>query len=328
MKLLLKGVMPYYQVRRLFKSEFSDYEEHCMSQQSLREQEGFIPVEQGYRIWYRIVGGGAESERVPLLMLHGGPGVPHDYLENLAALASADRRVIFYDQLGCGRSDKPDDTSLWQVPRFVEELATVRRELGLERVHILGQSWGGMLAIEYALTQPAGLVSLVLANTTSSIPMWIAEANRLRADLPPEVNAILLRHEEAGTTDDPAYEDAMMVFYARHVCRVLPMPENVQRSFETLSQPVYHTMNGPSEFHVIGTIKDWDRTARLSEIHVPTLILSGKYDEATPVINEILHRGIADSEWVLFEQSSHLAHVEEPELYMQTVQAFLHNVER
>ncbi len=298
-----------------------------MSQQSLREQEGFISVEQGYRVWYRIVGGGAQRERVPLLMLHGGPGFPHDYLENLAALASADRRVIFYDQLGCGRSDKPDDTALWQIPRFVEELATVRRELGLERVNILGQSWGGMLAIEYALTQPAGLMSLILANTTSSIPMWIAEANRLRADLPPEVNAILLHHEEAGTTDDPAYEDAMMVFYARHVCRVLPMPEHVQRSFATLSQPVYHTMNGPSEFHVIGTIKDWDRTDRLSEIHVPTLILSGKYDEATPVINEILHRGIAGSEWILFEHSSHLAHVEEPELYMQTVQAFLNNVE-
>jgi proline-specific peptidase len=295
---------------------------------SLREQEGFIPVEKEYQIWYRIVGGGSEHERVPLMILHGGPGVPHDYLENLAALASDERSVIFYDQLGCGRSDKPDDTSLWQVPRFVEELATVRRELGLKRVHILGQSWGGMLAIEYALTQPAGLVSLLLANTTSSIPMWIAEANRLRADLPPEVNATLLSHEEAGTTDDPAYEDAMMVYYARHVCRVVPMPEHVQRSLDTLSQPVYNTMNGPSEFHVIGTIKDWDRTDRLSEIHVPTLILSGRYDEATPVINEVLHRGIAASEWVLFENSSHLAHVEEPELYMQTVQAFLNSVER
>jgi proline-specific peptidase len=303
----------------------SNKKEHIMS---LREQEGFIPVEKGYRIWYRIVGGGSEHERVPLMILHGGPGVPHDYLENLAALASDERSVIFYDQLGCGRSDKPDDTSLWKVPRFVEELATVRRELSLKRVHILGQSWGGMLAIEYALTQPAGLVSLLLANTTSSIPMWISEANRLRADLPPEVNATLLSHEEAGTTDDPAYEDAMMVFYARHVCRVVPMPEHVQRSFDTLSQPVYNTMNGPSEFHVIGTIKDWDRTDRLSEIHVPTLILSGRYDEATPVINEVLHRGIAGSEWVLFENSSHLAHVEEPELYMQTVQAFLNSVER
>ncbi len=292
---------------------------------SLREQEGFITVEDGYRVWYRSVGGG-EHEGIPLLILHGGPGFPHDYLENLAALATEQRRVIFYDQLGCGRSDKPDDLSLWQVPRFVTELATVRRELGLERVHILGQSWGGMLAIEYALTQPEGLTSLILSNTASSIPLWIAEANRLRAELPPEVNATLLRHEEAGTTDDPEYQEAMMVFYSRHVVRV-PMPDYVQRAFDTFSQAVYYTMNGPSEFHVIGTIKDWDRTDRLGEIAVPTLILSGRYDESTPIINEIMLRGIAGSEWVVFENSSHLSHVEEAELYMQTVQAFLKRVE-
>ena len=289
------------------------------------DQEGFITVEDGYRVWYRSVGGG-EHEGIPLLLLHGGPGFPHDYLENLAALATEQRRVIFYDQLGCGRSDKPDDLSRWQVPRFVTELATVRRELGLERVHILGQSWGGMLAIEYALTQPKGLTSLILSNTASSMPLWIAEANRLRAELPPDVNATLLRHEEAGTTDDPAYQEAMMVFYSRHVIRV-PMPDYVQRAFDTYSQAVYYTMNGPSEFHVIGTIKDWDRTDRLGEISVPTLILSGRYDESTPIINEILHKGIAGSEWVVFENSSHLSHVEEAELYMQTVQAFLQRVE-
>lgn len=292
---------------------------------SLREQEGFITVENGYRVWYRSVGG-EEHEGIPLLILHGGPGFPHDYLENLAALATEQRRIIFYDQLGCGRSDKPDDLSLWQVPRFVTELATVRRELGLGRVHILGQSWGGMLAIEYALTQPEGLTSLILSNTASSIPLWIAEANRLRAELPPEVNATLLRHEEAGTTDDPEYQEAMMVFYSRHVIRV-PMPDYVQRAFDTYSQAVYYTMNGPSEFHVIGTIKDWDRTDRLGEISVPTLILSGRYDESTPIINEILLKWIVGSEWVVFENSSHLSHVEEAELYMQTVQAFLKRVE-
>src|SRR5437660_7276743 len=111
-----------------------EWKEHFMSQQSLREQEGFIPVEEGYRVWYRIFGGGAEHERIPLLMLHGGPGVPHDYLENLAALASDERRVIFYDQLGCGRSVDTEDTSPWQVPRVVNELPTVRTELRLERV--------------------------------------------------------------------------------------------------------------------------------------------------------------------------------------------------
>lgn len=291
---------------------------------SAREKEGYVPVD-GYRVWYRSVGGG-EGEHTPLLILHGGPGVPHDYLENLEALASETQRVIFYDQLGCGRSDQPDDTSLWRVERFVEELATVRRELGLARVHILGQSWGGMLAIEYALTQPQGLVSLILSNTTSSIPLWVAEANRLRSELPPEVNDTLLRHEVAGTTGDQEYQDAMQVFYDRHVVRVKPIPEYVQRALDNTGF-VYAYMNGPSEFHVTGVIKDWDRTDRLSEIHVPTLILSGRYDEATPAINTILHKGIAGSEWILFENSSHLSHVEEPELYMQTVRAFLDRVE-
>lgn len=291
---------------------------------SIREQEGFVPVD-GYRVWYRIVGGGGEHEHTPLLLLHGGPGAPHDYLKNLEALASDTRRVIFYDQLGCGRSDQPDDTSLWRVERFVEELATMRRELELERVHILGQSWGGMLAIEYMLTRPQGVASLILSNTTSSIPMWVAEANRLRADLPPAVNATLLRHEGAGTTDSAEYQEAMQVFYERHVARV-PLPDYVQRAFDNIS-PVYYYMNGPSEFHVIGPIKDWDRTNRLHEIQVPTLILSGRYDESTPAINEVLRRGIAGSEWVVLENSSHLSNVEEPELYMQTVRAFLKRVE-
>lgn len=295
---------------------------------TLHNSEGFLPVEDGYRVWYRVIGGGAEQENTPLLCLHGGPGAAHDYLENLAALASVNRRVIFYDQLGCGRSDKPVNTARWQVPRFVTELAMVRRELNLEYVHILGQSWGGMLAIEYALTQPAGLSSLILANTTASIPLWVAEANRLRAQLPQEVNATLLQHEAAGTTDTEDYQKAMEVFYDRHVVRVKPLPDYVQRSFDQINNPVYLTMNGPSEFHVIGTIKNWDRTDRLAEIHIPTLILSGKYDESTPHINEILHRGIAGSEWILFENSSHLAHVEEAELYVQTVNAFLNKVEQ
>lgn len=292
---------------------------------SLREQEGYVPVD-GYRVWYRITGGGAAHERVPLMILHGGPGAPHDYLENLEALASETRRVVFYDQLGCGRSDHPDDPALCYVARFADELETIRGELGLERVHILGQSWGGMLAQEYALRQPAGLVSLVLANTTSSIPLWVAEANRLRELLPPEVNATLLRHEEAGTTDSQEYRDAVQVFYDRHVCRVRPYPDYVRRAFDQIGF-VYNYMNGPSEFHIVGVIKDWDRTDRLSEIRVPTLILSGRYDESTPLLNETLHRGIAGSEWVVLENSSHLAHVEEPELYMQIVQNFLERVE-
>jgi len=286
------------------------------------EQTGYIPVVNGHRVWFRIVGGGGEHEVVPLLVLHGGPGCPHDYLENLAALASENRRVIFYDQLGCGNSDLPDDTSLWTVKRFTDEIDSVRSALGLDRVHLLGQSCGGMLGIEYAIRQPRGLESLILADAMPSMVLWVEEANRLRAALPPEVNATLLRHEQAGTTDSPEYRAAVEVFNQRHVCRLASEPEFVRRA-NAKSGFIYRYMNGPSEFHVTGIIKDWDRTDHLSDIHVPTLIISGKYDESTPLLNEILHKGIPNSEWVLFEHSAHLPHVEEEAKFMRTVGAFL-----
>lgn len=294
---------------------------------SLREQEGFIPVE-GYNVWYRSVGGGTGAqEQTPVLALHGGPGVPSDYIEDITQLATDTRRVILYDQLGCGRSDRPDNPAMWTIQRFVDELGVVRKALGLDKIHLWGQSWGGILAIEYALTQPQGMISLTLASTASSMPVWIAEANRLRAELPAEIQNTLLRHEAAGTTDDPEYQKAMMAFYERHVIRIVPMPPQVARAFDNMGQQVYFTMNGPSEFHVIGVIKDWDRSSRLHEIKVPTLITSGFYDESTPSINETMHKAIAGSEWVLFEHSSHMAHVEEMERYMQVMRNFLARVE-
>jgi proline-specific peptidase len=218
---------------------------------------------------------------------------------------------------------------MWTVNLFVEEVGVVRRALGLERVHILGHSWGGMLAMEYALTNPEGLASLVIADSPASIPQWIAEANRLRGELPADVRQTLLKHEEAGTTEDPEYQQAMLVFYGRHVCRVDPWPDFLTRAFEKLTQnpEVYNTMNGPSEFHVTGTLKNWDITGRLGEIHVPTLVVSGRYDEATPAIAETVHRGIRGSEWVLFEESSHGPHAEEPEKFMQVLGQFLGRVE-
>ena len=290
--------------------------------------EGTIPFH-GYHTWYRIVGDGEEPGKLPLLTLHGGPGAAHDYLEPLEALARTGRRVIFYDQLGCGNSDHPHNPALWTVDFYVEEVGAVRRALGLDRVHLLGQSWGGMLAMSYALTQPAGLASLIVADSPASIPQWVAEANRLRAELPPEVQQTLLAHEAAGTTTDPAYQEAMLVFYRRHVCRVDPWPEYVTRTFDQIERnpEVYHTMNGPSEFHVIGTLKDWSIADRLGEIRVPTLLLSGRYDEATPAIVETIHRGIPGSEWVIFEASSHMPHVEETERYLQVASDFLARVE-
>lgn len=291
-------------------------------------KEGFVKF-RGYKVWYRIVGEREMPGKFPLLCLHGGPGATHDYLEPLEGMADTGRRVIFYDQLGAGNSDHPHNPALWTVPLFVEELGVVREALGLDRLHILGQSWGGMLGMEYALTQPAGLVSLVVSDSPASMLQWVAEANRLRAELPPEVQETLLRHEADGTTKDPAYQEAMLVFYRRHVCRLDPWPACVERAFKKMDEEpeVYNTMNGPSEFHVIGLLKDWDIVDRLGEIQVPTLVLSGRYDEATPLIAETVHRGIRGSEWVLFENSSHMPHVEETDRYLQVLTNFLQRVE-
>ncbi len=284
--------------------------------------EGYVPFK-GYQTWYRIVGVG---DKTPLLCLHGGPGATHDYLESLDAMADTGRRVIYYDQLGCGRSaidvSKPE---LWTVELYVEEVDVVRRALGLDLIHLLGQSWGGMLAMEYMITQPQGVASLTIASSPASMKQWVAEANRLRELLPADVQKTLLEHEIAGTTSSQQYKDATKVFNDRHVCRLLPYPDYVKRSFDFLDEggEVYNTMNGPNEFHVIGTIRDWDVRASLGKINAPTLVTSGRHDEATPLIAETVKNGIPGAQWVIFENSSHSSHVEEADRYMQVLAQFI-----
>jgi L-proline amide hydrolase len=278
--------------------------------------------------WYRVVGDLAPgSGKLPVLLLHGGPGATHDYLEPMADLAGDGRAVVLYDQLGNGNSSYLPDApaAFWTPALFKEELVRLAEHLGVaDRYAVIGQSWGGMLAMEHALDHPAGLVAMVVADSPSSMAVWVQEANRLRADLPPDVQAGLLRHEQAGTTDDPEYAELSQVFYDRHVCRV-PMPDCVQRSFALMaSQPtVYHTMNGPSEFHCIGSLRTWDITPRLHEITTPTLLVSGRHDEATPLIVGTIHDRIAGSRWRIFEESSHMPHVEEPDAFLATVEGFL-----
>jgi L-proline amide hydrolase len=186
-----------------------------------------------------------------------------------------------------------------------------------------------MLAMEHALTQSARLASLISASSLSSVPQWIEEANRLRGELPRDVDEKLRYHEEADTTDEPAYEEAMMVFYKRHLCRLDPWPEPLVRTFAKLeaNPEVYHTMFGPSAFYATGTLKEWDIRDRLGEIQLPMLLTSGRYDEATPTIAETIHRGIAGSEWVIFEQSSHAVHLEEEDEFRRVVNGFIRRVE-
>jgi proline iminopeptidase len=283
--------------------------------------EGYVEVPGG-RVFWRSVG----EAGVPLLCLHGGPGFPHDYLEALEGLGDR-RRVVFYDQLGCGKSDRPDDESLWTVERFVEELVTVREALELDRLHLFGSSWGGMLAMQYVIDRRPPLESLILCSSPASIPRWVEGCNELLAQLPEETQWTIREHEEKGFTGCPEYAAAIIPFYKRHVCRLDEWPDGLERSFRDAGYQVYGYMNGPSEFTVVGTLKDWSVMERLHEIEVPTLITSGEHDEARPDHMREIHDRIPDSQLEILPGCSHLAFAEQPEQYFAIANAFLDRVE-
>jgi proline iminopeptidase len=279
---------------------------------------GYISVEGG-RVWYKIVGAG--NPGIPLLTLHGGPGYPHDYLEPLEQLA-AGRPVIFYDQLGCGQSDRPADRILWQVGRFVRELAQVRQALGLEQMHLFGHSWGTMLGVDYLLSG-ASVASLILASPALSIPRWMADAAQLRKTLPADVQETLARHEAAGTTNTLRYRDAAMQYYHRYLCRMDPWPEPMNRSHEASSGAVYREMWGPSELYATGNLMNYDRTGRLCQLAVPTLYTCGRYDEATPEATAWYSSLTPGAEMLVFENSAHMPHLEETDAYLAALRGFL-----
>ncbi len=277
--------------------------------------------------WYRVVGD-LKSSKTPVMILHGGPGAGHNYCEPIAdVLAQTGRAGVLYDQIGCGNSthlpDKPKE--FWTPELFMEELVLLTEHLGISnKYNIVGQSWGGMLGMQFAIQNPKGLNALVVADSPASMEVWVSEANKLRKELPPEVEATLLKHEAAETTEDPEYIAAVDVFYSRHLCRI-PQPPYVLASFDQLAADptVYHTMNGPSEFHVIGSLKHWDIRPQLKEIKTPTLLVSGQYDEATPAMVKEINGLIPGSKWELFAESSHMPHVEEPAKFKRVVAEFL-----
>ena len=289
---------------------------------SLSSREGYVDVTGG-KVWYRIYG---EGDQTPLVVLHGGPGYPSNYLLPLAGLA-LDRPVIFYDQLGCGRSDRPDDPSLWTVERFVEELGQVRAELGLEQIHLLGHSWGTMLAVDYLLTKPDGVLSVTLASPALSVPRWVADAERLRSQLPADVQEQLRRHEEAGTTDSAEYRAASDEFYQRFLCRLDPSPDLMAQTEAQAGRAVYLHMWGPSEFFPTGTLRDYDRTPRLGELQMPVLLTAGRFDEATPESTAHFQSLIPGARLHIFEKSAHMAILEETREFLAAVRNFLETVE-
>lgn len=284
----------------------------------LKQREGMVQVTGG-KIWYRVAG---RSDAVPLITLHGGPGWPSDSLEPLQALAD-ERPVVFYDQLGCGKSDRPDDMSLWVVERFVEELEQLRLALGYEQFHLHGHSWGTMLAVDYVLAYPQRVVRLVLSSPALSVIRWTEDAKRLVADMELADADILLRHDRGEEVDKTAFDKAYETYSLRHICRLDPRPEPMQRARDGFSTQVYNTMWGPSEITASGNLRTFERVDRLGEISQPVLLTCGRYDESTPEALAYYHQHFRDARMTVFENSAHVPQFEDTEDYIRVIREFL-----
>lgn len=286
--------------------------------------DGYIEWD-GHRTYYRIFGE-QSSSKVPLLVLQGGPGSAHNYMLGFARLAG-DRQVVFFDQLGGGLSDHPDDDSLWSIDVCVREVQAVREQLGLDEIHLVGHSWGGMLAIEYMLTEPQGVHSVTLASTMISMPLYQQEVELLKRDLPEDIYRTLIECEQAGKTDSDMYKQAYVEYKKRHIWRGGAFPSEYDDPEGTYGQSKYETMWGKSEAYADGTLCTWDRIQDLSRIKIPCLITSGQYDELTPNQAVITHDHIAHSRLRIFTAGSHCAHIEFEDEYMSVMTEFLRQVD-
>ncbi|WP_264060971.1 proline iminopeptidase-family hydrolase [Mycobacterium montefiorense] len=273
----------------------------------------------GGNVWFKLIGGG---RGLPLLVIHGGPGFPHNYLGSLGRLADS-REVIFWDQLGCGRSESPSNAELWTMRRSVAELRAVISALNLDRFHLYGHSFGGMLAQQYVLDAPPQAVSLILSNSLASMQKFAQDVAYLKSLLDPATQSVIDHHESAGTTDSDDYQAACKTWFETYICRVLPWPAELEHSINNVGVQIYETMFGPSEFSINGNLRTWDILDRLAEICLPSLIIAGTFDECTPDHMWEMHRRIKGSRFALFTGSAHMPFIEQPERFDRCMRDFL-----
>lgn len=285
--------------------------------------QGFIDVPGG-PVWYKVTGSGPG---LPLLVLHGGPGGTSCGQSRLEVLGD-ERPVIRYDQLGTGRSGRPEDSGLWQAELIVERLHTLRTELGLNDFHIVGHSWGGALAAAYVIEKGTdGIASVTLSSPLLSTPDWIADANELREQLPEDVQATLSRHEAADTVDSEEYKDATAVFYERHIFAGKRTPSPADCNGVTGNSFIYKYMWGPTEFYATGNLVDFDVTDQLHEIDVPVLFLAGEFDEARPERLAEYQKLIPGSRLEVIADAAHASLSKKPDEYRTILESFLDSVE-
>lgn len=294
----------------------------CNQPKELKAGQGFLQVDGG-KIWYNIVGTG---NKTPILMLHGGPGVPSYYLKPMSALGS-DRKIIFFDQLGCGKSDHITDTTLMTVDHYVEEVAKVVKHFGLKEYYLFGQSWGTMLGTEYFLKHPEGIKAMILSSPAISIPRWLKDADSLISTLPDSIQVAIRTNEKTKNYNAPEYKQGVQVFYENFVARKLPWSADIDSCFMEIGKQ-YEYMNGPSEFTIVGALKTFDRTDRLHEINVPTLFITGEFDEAVPSTVKYYQSLVPGASLEIIPGAGHLTMQDSPEQSNKVVRDFLNSIEK
>ena len=286
------------------------------------EEAGYIATPQG-RIWYRINGKRHfSSGKTPLICLHGGPGASHHYLLPIVDLSN-ERPVIFYDQLDCGLSDRPNKSENWTVNRFVGEINIVRDALGLSKIALYGNSCGSTWIAPYAAQKTKGLQAVIFASPYLAPQPFLRDAAKLRAELPADILATMEQHEEAGTTDSDAYHEAVFVWYQRHVCRNKPWPAYLMRTIELFSNDLYSHMWGPAEPKLLGTLKEFDARPMLAEIKCPSWYVCGEYDEMTPATTKAFADLTPGATFTSIADASHTPHIEQREVFMRQARNFL-----
>lgn len=284
----------------------------------LRIEDGFMPF-LGHETYFRVVGE-PSSDKAPLLLLHGGPGSTHNYFELLDSIALSGRQVISYDQLGCGKSYLDGHPELWTLNTWLDELEALRNHLHLDRLHILGQSWGGMMILAWLIDrQPEGVCSAILSSTLSSSRLWGHEQHRLISFMSPEDQAAIRRAEQSGDFDSEDYLRANVHYTERHACSITSDSPECLRREKRFGTESYNVAWGPNEYMPWGNLKDFDYTAQLGSITQPSLIISGTNDESTPLLAKTMYDGILNSRWELLDGARHLTFADQPERYIRIV---------
>ena len=290
----------------------------CSSSPELKPGEGYMETTGG-KVWYRVKG---EGDKTPLLLLHGGPGFTSYYLNPMAELAE-DRPVVFYDQLGCGRSDREIDTTLMSIESYVEQVEQLRTHLGLDEFYLYGHSWGTRLALEYYLKYSGQVKGLIFASPALSISRWTQDADQLIATLPDSIQSAIRINVENNSFDSPEYEHAISVYYQNFVARKLPWDANMDSTFTHANLSVYNYMWGPSEFTATGTLLDYERTDQLIKIRVPTLYICGEYDESRPETVKYFQSLTPGAELSIIKEAAHITMHDNVDENNEAISAFL-----